>query len=393
METGAELIIEKSPIEHARMLLPRLIERREKCVQIRQVCPETCRELHEAGLFRLFQPRRYGGYEADPIDFFEIQRELSAACPSTGWTWGVLSAHAWQLSLFPQQAQDDVWARSATALIASSYAPGGKRVEAVDGGYRVSGKWDFCSGIDHAEWCFLGGFVAGKRPEFRTFLVSKTDYVVEDHWHVSGLQGTGSKTVVVDNAFVPGHRTHRMQDAFHTRSPGNAINTSLLYKLPFGQVFVRSISTPVLGMATGALDIYLTLMKSKVSTVSGARAKDDPRVLETLAQGRSEVEMLNLKMRANFEEMWQYVRAGREIPLERRVQFKYESADTVRRCCELLDEMIASAGTKAIFRSNSLALFHADALAARAHFGNNVPFFAQNFGGVLMGSDLSDIFL
>lgn len=394
MQPGAEVTTEKSLLERARAILPGLIERREKCTQMRQLCAETHRELQEAKLFQLFQPKRYGGYEADPIDFCQIQSDLSAACPSTGWTWGVVAAHAWQLSLFPQQAQEEVWGESEQALIASSYAPGGKRVETVDGGYRVSGKWNFCSGIDHAQWCFLGGIVTGKRPEYRTFLVNKNDCVVEDHWYVSGLQGTGSKTVVADKVFVPEHRTHRMKDAFLRRSPGNLVNTAPLYKLPFGQVFIRSISTPVLGMATGALDAYLELMKSKVSSVSGMPAEDDPRVLETLARGKSEVELLNLKMRANFEEMWQYVRAERDIPLERRVQFRYESADTVRRCCELIDAMVASAGATAIFKSNSLGLFHADALAARAHYGNNAALFARNFGGTLLGrGDISDLFL
>jgi len=375
------------------MLLPNLVERRLKCIQMRQVPTETFKALQDANLFRLFQPKRYGGYEAEPIDCFDIQREFSSACPNTGWTWGVLSVHAWHVSLFPQQAQDDVWSHSPTTLIASSYSPVGKRIEVVDSGYRLSGRWDFCSGIDHVQWCLLGGLVRGERPEFRTFLVNQTDYVIDDNWHVTGLQGTGSKTIVLNNAFVPEYRTHRIRDAFKTCSPGNAVNTSLLYKLPFGQVLVRSISTPVLGMTTGALDAYLTLMRSKASTTSNGPTVDDPRVLEILARCRSEVEMLSLKMRANFEEMWRYVRDEREIPIERRTQFKYESADTVARCCELLNQMMASAGAEAISVSNALSLFHADALAARAHFGNNAPFFARSFGGVMLGRELADPFV
>nr|UHJ79949.1 flavin-dependent dehydrogenase [uncultured bacterium] len=393
MNARAEASAETSALQRARALVPSLIERREKCVELRQVPIDTWGELQDANLFRLFQPLRYGGCEADPMDFFDIQFELSAACPSTGWTWGVVAAHAWQLSLFPPQAQDDVWAQSPSALLSSSYAPVGKRVEPVGGGYRLSGAWDFCSGIDHTHWCFLGGLVPGERPEYRTFLVAKGDWIVEDHWYVSGLQGTGSKTLILDGVFVPEHRTHRMKDAFHTRSPGHSVNPSLVYRLPFGQVFVRSISTPVLGMTSGAVDACLALVKSKVSSVTGERAGNDPRVLEALARGRSDVEMLRLKMRANFDEMWTHVSAGREIPLERRVQFKYESADAVERCCRVLDDLIAAAGAKALFRSSALSSFHMDALAARAHFGNNAPFFARNFGGLLVGRDLSDSFL
>lgn len=369
-----------------------LAARRGDCAQGRKVPEETIQALLQARLFRLFRPRMFGGHEVDPMTFFRIQWEMSSVCPSTGWVWGVLSAHDWQLALFPEQAQREVW-ENEDAVIASSYAPVGKRVEPVPGGFELYGKWDFCSGVDYADWCFLGGLVPGERSEYRTFLVPAKDYMVQDTWHVCGLQGTGSNSVVLDGVFVPEHRTHRMRDAYDGRNPGCALNTSPLYRLPFGQIFVRSISTPALGMALGATGAFRALIDGSASTVSGKQAVDDPHVLEALARATVEVEMLQAKMRANFQEMQQYVASGREIPLERRIQFKYESADAVHRSCGVVESLKTAAGAKGIFASSMLWQYHQDIGAARAHFGNNAPYFGRSLGAALLGRENQDIVL
>lgn len=377
----------------ARALHPAIASRREECARERKLPKTTIDDLVDAGMFRLFRPRAFGGTESDPMDFFRIQWEMSAVCPSTGWVWGVLAAHDWHLALFSEQAQRDVWRENEDAIVASSYAPVGKRVEPVAGGYVLSGKWDFCSGIDHADWCLLGGLVPGDRNEYRTFLVPARDYSVHDTWHVCGLQGTGSNSVVVDGVFVPEHRTHRMKDAYESRDANVAGDASSIYRLPFGQIFVRSISTPALGMALGAIQSFRELVQGSASTVSGKQAADDPHVLESLARAVVETEMLQLKMRANFQEMREYVLSGRIVPLERRIQFKYESADVVFRSCDVVESLKSAAGAKGIFSASMLWKFHQDISAARAHFGNNAHYFGRNFGASLLGRDPQDIVL
>src|SRR5262249_52640035 len=161
----------------------------------------------------LMQPSRWGGAEVDPGIFFEAQLALATACPSTAWVMGVVGVHSWQLALFPLAAQEEVWGSDPETLVSSSYAPTGK-VERVDGGYRISGRWSFSSGCDHCQWVFLGGMVPPERegapPEMRTFLVPRSDYTIEDNWHVAGLKATGSKDIVIVGALVPEHRTHRI---------------------------------------------------------------------------------------------------------------------------------------------------------------------------------------
>jgi 3-hydroxy-9,10-secoandrosta-1,3,5(10)-triene-9,17-dione monooxygenase len=275
-------------IVRAQVLKEALTARAAKADELRRVPDETIADFREAGFFRMLQPTRWGGLEVDPTTFFDVQMAVASACPSSAWVLGVVAVHAWQLALFPLQAQEDVWGTDAGTLISSSYAPTGK-VARAEGGYRISGRWSFSSGCDHCQWVFLGGFVPpeaeGKPPEMRTFLLPRSDYRIDDNWHVAGLKGTGSKDIVVENAFVPEHRTHKLIDGFKRQSPGNAVNPSPLYRLPFGQIFVRSVSTSAIGAAQGALDAFLDIAAKRVAASDGAKVSEDPTTQTVCARG------------------------------------------------------------------------------------------------------------
>ena len=260
-------------IARAEALAPVLRERAEAANQMRRLPDETMADLKANGFFRVLQPKRFGGYELSPQTLFDLQITLGAACPSTAWVLGVVAVHSWQLALFDEQAQQEVWGEDTDVLISSSYMPVGK-VKRVEGGFRFSGRWGFSSGSDHCDWAFLGGFVPVESgpPDMRTFLIPRADYTLEDTWHVSGLKATGSKDVVIDDVFVPEHRTHKLIDGFRCKNPGNAVNDAPLFRLPFGQVFVRSVSTTIIGIAQGMLDAYTDLMRGRVSRATGGKA-------------------------------------------------------------------------------------------------------------------------
>ncbi len=260
----------------AEALGPALRERVPLTRELRQVPPATIEDLHQAGFFRMLQPQSRGGFEVHPNTFFEVQIALAAACPSTAWVMSVLAVHAWQLALFDPKAQEEVWADE-RALISSSYAPTGK-VKRVEGGFHLSGRWSFSSGCDHCGWIFLGGMVPpreeGGQPQMRTFLVPRSDWSIEDNWHVAGLVGTGSKDIVVEGCFVPEHRTHRFIDGFTGKNHGG--HEATLYRLPFGQIFVRSVSTSSVGCLQGALAAYLDVGRKKLAASTGERVAVDP---------------------------------------------------------------------------------------------------------------------
>jgi len=235
-------------------LLPAFRQRAQETEDARCVPAESVKALEETGFFKLLQPKSAGGYEADPVTFFTAVRLIASACGSTGWVASVVGVHPWQLALFPPQAQDDVWAADPATRMSSSYAPTGK-ARKTDTGYQLNGRWSFSSGCDHARWVLLGGIVLddeGKPADFCTFLLPASDYTIDDVWDTVGLRGTGSNDIVVDDAFVPEHRALSFTGVTKIACPGHERNTGALYRIPFGSIFSYAITTPIIGMATGA---------------------------------------------------------------------------------------------------------------------------------------------
>ena len=378
-----------------RALQPALRERIEQTAEGRQLTKETVADLLDGGFLRMLQPKRFGGHEADPWDLFQVQMAIAEVCPSTAWVFGVVGVHAWQLALFPDEAQQEVWGDDPRTLISSSYAPTAK-VERVEGGFRISGRWSFSSGCDHCDWVFLGGFAPvepGSPPDMRTFLVPRADYTIDDNWHVMGLKGTGSKDVVMEGAFVPEHRTHKMSDGFRCQSPGNETNTAPLYRIPFGQIFVRSVSTASIGMARGALEFYREVTQPRVGAADGSRAAENPVAMENCARAASTIDQLELILRRNFDEMMDAAERGERVDIERRVAWRWHSSEVVSRCVEVIDDMFTACGGRAIFLSSPMHRFFVDVHGARAHYANRTDSASQNYGRVLLGGKTRDFFL
>jgi 3-hydroxy-9,10-secoandrosta-1,3,5(10)-triene-9,17-dione monooxygenase len=381
-------------LERAKALASTLAERAPHTDSLRRVPEETIADLGAAQFFRMLQPRRWGGLEVHPNTFFDVQTEVASACPSTAWVLGVVAVHAWQLALFDPKAQDDVWGRDTATLISSSYAPTGK-VTRVEGGFRISGRWSFSSGSDHCQWVFLGGFAPteGGPPDMRTFLLPRSDYTIDDNWHVVGLRGTGSKDIVVDNAFVPEHRTHKMSDGFRCDNPGNQSNPSALYRIPFGQIFVRSVSTSAIGILQGALAFYRSVTATKVGAADGNRAAQDPAAMMVTAQAAATLGELKLVLHRNFDQLIDAAERGERVDVNRRVAMRFDSSEAVRRAAEAVDRMFAACGGRALFLSSPMHRYFVDVHAAQAHYANRPDKPGQNLGRTLLGGKTVDYFI
>jgi len=382
-------------IGRARNLVPKLRERSKEAAQLRCMPEETMNDFHRLGFFKVVQPKRYGGYEMDPSIIFDLQLELARGCASSAWVYGVLNVHTWQLALFAPEAQDEVWKDDPKTLISSSYMPVAK-TEWVDGGVKLSGRWSFSSGCDYAEWAFLGGFVPteeGKPPDMRTFLVPRSDYQIIDNWFTSGLRGSGSKDVLVEDVFVPDHRMHKFSDGFRQKNPGNEVNTSPVYRYPFGQIHVRSVSTPAVGAAFGALDAYVEYMKGKVSQATGGKAKDSFTNSVTASDAAALLDREVLVLRRNFQEMFEHLEKGEKIPLERRVRFRNDSARAVDTATQVVEKLFLTCGARAAFEDHPLNRHFQDIHTIRLHHANGPDGPAANFGGVLFGAKNTDFFI
>src|SRR5262245_19176693 len=216
----------------AEQLLPKLRERAAKCEQLRRLPDETLRDFHDTGLFRFQQPWRVGGSELDFVAAVTFGALFARVCASSAWNFVNLGTHHLLLGMFPPKAQDQIWGKSPDTLIASSFVfPAGK-ARKVEGGYVLSGRWPFSSGVDPSDWDMLAGFATlddNAPPEQRVILVHKSQYKVHDSWYAGGLRGTGSNDVEVKEQFIPDHLMLAVADTKGSPTPGSAVNPGAIY--------------------------------------------------------------------------------------------------------------------------------------------------------------------
>jgi len=386
----------ESLVERARAMIPVLRERARACTKAGDVSVETVAEMKAAGFFRVLQPKRWGGYEMHPNVFFDIQKALAEGCMSTGWIYGVLGCHPYELALFHDQAQRDVWADDADMLVSSTYQPVGK-VEKAEGGFYLSGRWGFSSGSSHCGWVLLGAInfdTDGGPPDMRTFLLPRSDYkVIEGTWDTFGLQGTGSFDIVVERVFVPEYRTHRAADGFACANPGQKENDAPLYRLPWAQVFMRSVSTAAFGGARAAISAAIDIAQSRISTNTGKASKDDPFMNAAIARAHAEVTEMEQTLRLTFEDLMGYAERGEPIPMEKRTFYAYNSSSVVRRMADLVDDMVKLLGGRAIYMSSPIIQPWLDLHAGRAHVANDPANRTADLVGGILGRDPSFTFV
>ena len=374
-------------IRHARELVPRLREREAQATSDRQVPDETIQAFKDAGFFKILQPRRYGGYELSPAVYCQVVKTLAEGCMGSAWVYGVVAVHNWQLALFDSKAADDVWGNDPSVLMSSSYMPAGK-VAKVDGGYRLTGRWAFSSGSKHCEWVILGGNMVADdgngQPEPFNFLVPRSDYEIIDTWHVMGLCATGSNDIIVDDAFVPAHRVIRERAMFDLNCPGHAANSSTLYRIPFAQLFNRTVSTSSLGSLRRALDVFVATTRDKRATYTGQRLAGDNTIQEAVAEVGLILNDLELRLTSDLEELDRRAIIG-DWPVERRAQLGHHTTSMVNRCITAIDLLMLFSGGKAIYSGNAIQRAFLDIHCARAHVANNPYPYARNVGAMAFG--------
>jgi len=381
-------------VQRARELAPVLAKRGKQADADRSLPAETIADMQAAGFFEVLKPKKYGGYEMDPQVFYDVQMALAEGCMSTAWVYGVVGVHNWQIALFDPKAAEDVWGGGDTSvLIASTYMPKGQ-VTPVEGGFKFSGRWGFSSGIDHCDWVFLGGLIfnEGQPPEYRTFLLPKSDFEIVDTWHTMGLKATGSKDIVVKDVFVPEYRTHKASDGFMGTNPGRDTFTAPLYKLPFGQIFVRAVSTAAIGGLQGALNCFKDFGAVRVGNM-GAKTSEQVPAQMAVADTAVAIDEMKTTLKRNFSELMDAAKQGRMIDLNDRLLYRYQASLVVERCAKHAYQLHSACGGAGIFSDFPMIRYFMDILSARAHYANNPDIFGRNFGGVALGRENTDFFI
>ncbi len=357
----------------------------------RQVTKKAVEAIRKTGFYRSFLPKQYGGLECPPQEIFKAAIELAERDMATSWISGIIAVHAYQLSLMDPQAAKDVYASGPDTLISSSYNPAGAKVETVEGGFNLSGRWGWSSGSGHCEWVLLGGLIFDQGKEkihYRTFLLPRKDYEIEDTWDAMGLQATGSNDVVIDKpVFVPTYRTHHQMDGFACKH----YQDNPMYAIPWAQMFVRVVCTPAIGAAKHALKLFIE--NATGSSTDPTRLAGDPDVTRRVAECANLIDETEAIMYRNFDEMMEAVNNGREIPMEDRVKYRYQASLVIERMMKAVDMIFDIAGGRSVFKGSPIQDIWHDIHIARAHVANNPIGFARNFGAMQLGADSTDVFV
>ncbi len=350
----------------------------------REMSKEVVDALKECGFFTMLLPKQWGGLERRPQEFFAEQVRIAEADMSTAWAGGIIAVHAFQLALMSEEAQREVYENDPNTLISSSYNPVGARAEMCEGGFMLHGRWGWSSGSGHCTWALLGGVIPGDG--YRTFLVPRSEYEIEDTWDVMGLQGTGSNDVVIpEPIFVPEHRTHKQMDGF------NCVNDqeNPMYDLSWAQTFVRVVNSAAIGALKKAVKVFVE-SKQGNSTTDMTKFAGDVETQERLAKVLNTIAELEAVMYHNFDKM---EAANWKPSLEDRIMYRYQASLVIDKAIEAIDTLFDVAGGRSVFNGHPLQQLWHDIHIARCHVANNPTAFARNLGSVTLGMENQDVFI
>ena len=391
-----EVVVQREPItltpdealSRARAMVPQLKARAPIADSLRRCPDESVRELNDCGLMRVLQPRRVGGSELPWVALIDIGSTLARGCGSTAWNWANYAVHHWMLAFWPVECQDEIWDADPAVLIASSVVfPAGKATR-VAGGYRLSGRWPFSSGVDPSAWNMLGGIVQadGATGDYRIFLLPRDDYTIIDNWHVMGLRGTGSKDVEANDVFVPEHRTLAVETTKGGGThPGAAVNRAPLFRIPIFATFPYMLTGIALGIAEGAYENVVDGLRGRVARYSGKSLADMSALQIKVAEAAACIDTARRVMRDHCQTAQTLAERG-EIPnLKLKATWRRDGAFTAQLCERAVDVLFKTGGGGALFDDHPLQRAFRDVHAATAHISMMWEPQATTFGRVVLG--------
>jgi 3-hydroxy-9,10-secoandrosta-1,3,5(10)-triene-9,17-dione monooxygenase len=370
-------------LRRAREIVPVLRERAQRCEDARMLIRENEQLLHETGLFRFHQPKIFGGMELDFVAIFDIPAEIARGCPSTAWNVGNLATHHWMLGYWDPETQHEVWDANPNALIASSIALAAGRARKVDGGFVVSGRWPFSSGVDNSDWNMLAVTVydGDKAVDWRLCMVPKSDYEIIDTWYAMGMAGTGSKDIAVKELFVPERRALALA---RTRGgyehPGAALNRGALFGIPIIGAAGIPLSPASIGAAEGAYEHFVASMQKRTGTYTGAKVADFQAVQIKVARARVLIDSARAISR-NASIALQAMSARGEVPdIPTKLRFRAQSAFAVNQAREAVETLWSCYGAQGIYTRDPIQRHLRDVIAMNQHFSFNFDIAGAAFG-------------
>ena len=373
--TAAELM------RRASAMLPALKERAARTEELRRLPEETVADLLASGLYRIGVPIRYGGLDVDYALALDVAAELGRACPATAWCYGLWAAHAWLVGYWPEPAQEEVFGSNPDALCSSSLNVGRSTCTPADSGYRLTGRWEFSSGCDAASWLMLGVPGIGER---NWALVPRGDYTIVDTWFVSGLKGSGSKDIVVEDLFIPAHRILDVTTAGNGNWTGWELHRQSRYRVPIPALLGWDLVAPMLGIAQGMLDEFIA---KTAGTAGAAKSADAPAVHIRLSQAAAEIDAGKALMDRDVRETLDRAEAGQTFTMLERAKYRRDKAYVTQLCLQAVNRIFDISGGHGLFESDPLQRFHRDAHAVAHRDTLIMDLGGQEYGRVVLGLD------
>jgi 3-hydroxy-9,10-secoandrosta-1,3,5(10)-triene-9,17-dione monooxygenase len=370
-------------------LLPPIAARADDDDRAGQIADATIDELAEAGIFATLAPKTYGGFELDLDTFSQIVQKISALSPSAGWVCSFLMGASWRLLAFGREGQEEIFGAKNHVLGAGTAAPI-LGVEQVEGGFRLTGRTAWNSGSSHAEWFQINGLLKqeGAPPEMIMFAVPRSQVTILDTWHILGMKGTASRDITVDGVFVPAQRSAPFAPALEGRSAGHRLHGNPLYHIPFLPFAMTEVLPVVVGTHRGAANALRDRVKSRLGTLSGAKAAEKVPAQIRMAQALARADMAEQMLAAMIERIGAN-RSDAADPMDR-AAIKLHAAMVTGFCLDSVNEMARSVGGDGLRDEAPFQRFFRDINTVGRHAFLDPDTAAETYGKMQLGLPTAD---
>jgi 3-hydroxy-9,10-secoandrosta-1,3,5(10)-triene-9,17-dione monooxygenase len=359
---------EQALLERARSLVMVLAERAAATNAARDVLAETIADYHRAGILRVLQPRRFGGHQLRFSLFSRIVETLAEGCASSAWVYAVLGEHQWLIASFPLQAQIDVWGNEPLAVASSSLAPRSTAARTA-GGWRLSGQYSFSSGSSHARWAIVGAFLnePGDLRRVGYLLVPFSDIEIIDDWHVLGLAGTGSRSLVLRDVFVPEHRCVLYADLMAGTPPGAAVHPDYkLLRAPRGLLVNYSLPPVSIALGRRALAVAIGSLRGRISRgLTQVAASEFVQI--AVAEAAAAIDAATLITQHGRQAAEALVAAGEPIPDETILRARRDMTYAQHQVQGAVERLVEVCGARSVYDADALAAIRRDVLTVLTH--------------------------
>jgi alkylation response protein AidB-like acyl-CoA dehydrogenase len=373
-------------LDAARAMVPILAEREAATMTARCIPPETIEDFHRTGIMRLLQPKRFGGHQQSFWVFSRIIEILAEGCAATAWVYAVLAEHQWIIACMPERAQQDVWGDDPLAVAASSLAPR-ETARTTAGGWRLSGRFPFSSGCLHSQWAIIGARcedAAGNRPT-RYLLVPMAEIEIVDDWEVLGLRGTGSRSLLLDDVFIPAPRSILLRDLYDGTTPGALVHPDYpLLRAPRGLVVPFSLTPVAFTLGRRALNFVAQSLSTRLSRGTRMLAESEV-VQQQLGEAAAEIDTAILIMHARREETRTLVDSGAAIPPETVLRNRRDIAFAVWQVRRGVERLVELSGARAVYDTDPLQSLWRDLVTICTHTAVSRHVSMVPYGRLLLG--------